>query len=72
MGVRIEVINYLKVYRFIEAYIAAHGYYPSAHETLEHFRISAEDVYRAYNWLRKEGYVELITKHGKVRAKPCR
>jgi DNA-binding transcriptional regulator YhcF (GntR family) len=72
LGVTINVINYLKVRRYIGAYRAGRGEHPSVREIAKHFGISKQDVFRAYNWLRKNGYVELITGDGIIRTELCR
>jgi DNA-binding transcriptional regulator YhcF (GntR family) len=71
LGATINTINYLKVLRFIGAYKAGRGDHPSVHAVAKHFNIRKRDVYRAYNWLRKNGYAELITGDGKIRTKLC-
>jgi hypothetical protein len=72
LGATINAINYLKVFRFIGAYKAGRGDHPSVREIAKHFSISSDDVYRAYNRLRKNDYAELITGDGKIRTKLCR
>lgn len=67
LGATIKIINYLKVHRFIGAYRAERGEHPSIREIAGHFNISKKDVFRAYNWLRKNDYAELIAGDGKIR-----
>jgi DNA-binding transcriptional regulator YhcF (GntR family) len=72
LGETINAINYLKVHRYIGAYIAGRGEHPSVYTIAKHFGISKQDVFRAYNWLRESGYVKLITGDGIIRTELCR
>jgi hypothetical protein len=75
MAVGIKVINYLKVYRFMAAYIADHdGDHPSVLETAVHFNFNRryQEVSWAYDWLRYNGYIKIAIEHGIARVKLCR